>query len=103
MKRLLAAPLALILSVSAFAHNGMDHVMGTVASITSTSISVKTGPESIKTVMTDSKTMYMRGKAMITAKDIHAGERVVIHAKKVDGKLLAAEVEVGSVTTEHNH
>jgi len=62
---------------------------------------VKTGPESVNVVMTDSKTMYMRGKAMITQKDIHAGERVVIHAKKVDGKLLAAEVQVGS--SEHAH
>lgn len=103
MKRLLAAPIALVLSVSAFAHNGMEHVMGTIAVVTPSSIRVKTGPDSVQVVMTDSKTMYMRGKAMITVKDIHVDERVVIHAKKVDGKLLAAEVQVGAATAEHSH
>lgn len=104
MKRLLVAPLALVLSVSAFAHNGMEHVMGTIASITSTSIAVKSMKDGkITPVMTNSKTMYMRGKEMITPKDIHTGDRVVIHAKKVDGRFLAAEVEVGSATAEHTH
>ena len=104
MKRLLVAPLALVLSVSAFAHNGMEHVMGTIASITPTSIAVKSAKDgTITPVMTDSKTMYMRGKAMITPKDIHTGDRVVIHAKKVDGKFLAAEVEVGAATADHAH
>lgn len=104
MKRLLAAPLALVLSVSAFAHNGMEHVMGTVASITSNTIVVKTGPESVKTVVTDAKTMWMRGKDMITARDVHTGDRVVIHASKVNDKLLASEVEVGIATAaSHSH
>ncbi|MEK6397724.1 MAG: DUF5666 domain-containing protein [Terriglobus sp.] len=104
MKRLLAAPLALVLSVSAFAHNGMDHIMGTIASITPTTLSVKSAKDGkITPVLTDSKTMYMRGKAMITPKDIHTGDRVVIHARKVDGKFLAAEVEVGAATAEHSH
>ncbi|HEY9137276.1 MAG TPA: DUF5666 domain-containing protein [Terriglobus sp.] len=104
MKRLLAAPLALVLSVSAFAHNGMEHVMGTIASITPTSIAVKGMKDGkITPVMTDSKTMYMRGKEMITMKDIHTGDRVVIHVKKVDGKFLAAEVEVGSASAAHSH
>ena len=43
MKKLLATLFALVLMVSsAYAHNGMEHVMGTVASITDDSITVTT-------------------------------------------------------------
>ena len=100
MKRqLLAIPAALILTVSAFAHNGMEHIMGTVAAISPSSIQVKAQDGRLTPVMTDSKTMWMRGKAMITAKDVQPGDRVVIHAKKADGKFIAAEVEVGAAHT----
>jgi Cu/Ag efflux protein CusF len=105
VKRLLAAPLALVLSVSAFAHNGMEHIMGTVTAITATSIDVKNPKDGkVTPVVTDAKTMWMRGKDMITAKDVHTGDRVAIHAKKVDGKFLAAEVEMGTATAAgHSH
>ena len=102
MKRqLLAVPAALLLSLSAFAHNGMEHIMGTVTSMTATSIQVKAQDGKLTPVLTDAKTMWMRGKAMITAKDVHTGDRVVVHAKKVDGKFLAAEVEVGAAVHAH--
>lgn len=100
MKRL-AVPAALILSVSAFAHNGMEHIMGTVAALDATSIQVKAQDGKLTPVLTDAKTMWMHGKTMITAKDVHTGDRVVIHAKKVDGKFLAAEVEVGGSAHAH--
>ncbi len=103
MKRLLAAPLALVFTVAAYAHIGMEHVMGSVAAITATSIDVKAATGKVTTVVTDGKTMWMRGKDMITAKEIHTGDRVVIHAKKVDGKLVAAEVETGSTAAAHSH
>jgi hypothetical protein len=96
MKRILALPLALAMTATAWAHNGMEHVMGTVAAIKGSSLDVKTGASSVKTVITDDKTMWMRGKAMIKASDVHVGDRVVIHAKPVDGKLIAAEVELGT-------
>jgi Cu/Ag efflux protein CusF len=104
MKRIFALPIALALTASAWAHNGMEHVMGTVAAITTSSLDVKAATGKVTTVGTDSKTMWMKGKAMITAKDIHTGDRVVIHAKKVDGKLIAAEVELGDAAAPaHTH
>jgi len=43
MKKVLATLFLLVLMVSsAYAHNGMEHVMGTVASITDNSIMVTT-------------------------------------------------------------
>jgi Cu/Ag efflux protein CusF len=101
MKRLLALPLALAMTGIAYAHNGMEHVMGTVGAITATSIDVKTGPESVRTVLTNSKTMWMKGKAMMKPAELHVGDRVVIHARLVDGKLVAAEVE--TATPAHAH
>ena len=102
MKRqLLAVPAALILSVSAFAHNGMEHIMGTVSSMSASMVVVKAQDGKLTPVLTDAKTMWMRGKAMITAKDIHTGDRVVIHAKKVGATLLAAEVEAGPAAHAH--
>jgi hypothetical protein len=94
MKRILALPLALAMTATAWAHNGMEHVMGTVALIKGASLDVKTA-QGTKTVITDDKTMWMKGKVMITVKDVHVGDRVVIHAKPVSGKLIAAEVELG--------
>ncbi len=96
MKRILALTLAFAMTATAWAHNGMEHVMGVVASITGSSIDVKVAGGKITTVSTDSKTMWMRGKAMISAKDVQPGYKVVIHAKPVNGKLVAAEVELGS-------
>jgi hypothetical protein len=96
MKRILILPLAFVMTATAWAHNGMEHVMGTIAAIKPASLDVKTGPDSMKTVLVDSKTMWMKGKAMIGPKDVHIGDRVVIHAKPVNGKLVAAEVELGT-------
>jgi hypothetical protein len=100
MKRVAAVAFALSLSAAAWAHNGMEHIMGTVASMTATSLDVKATTGKMTTVMTDGKTMWMRGAATIKPADVHTGDRVVIHAKKVDGKFVAAEVELG---TAHAH
>jgi hypothetical protein len=96
MKRILALSLGIAMTATAWAHNGMEHVMGTIAAIKPASLDVKTNAGPVKTVLTDDKTMWMKGKTMIGPKDIHVGDRVVIHAKPVDGKLLAAEVELGA-------
>ncbi len=104
MKRLLAIPFALVMTATAWAHNGMEHVMGTVAAITSTSLDVKATTGKTTIVGVNAQTMWMRGKDTITAGDVHTGDRVVIHAKKVDGKLIAAEVELGAATAAaHSH
>jgi phosphomannomutase len=103
MKRLLALLLAFFLTGVAYAHNGMEHVMGTVGAITATTIDVKTGPESVRTVITNARTMWMKGKAMVKPADVHVGDRIVIHAAKKDGKLVAAEVEVGEAPTAPSH
>ncbi len=96
MKKVLATLFMLVLTVgSAYAHNGMEHVMGTVASITDNSITVTTTDGKTQTVTTTADTKYSKMNAAIALKDIKVGDHVVIHATKKDNKLIAATVQVG--------
>ena len=96
MKKVLATLFTLVLMVSnAYAHNGMEHVMGTVASITESSITVTTTDGKSQTVTTTADTKYTKMDAAIALKDIKVGDHVVIHASKKNDKLIAATVQVG--------
>jgi hypothetical protein len=96
MKKIVATLFTLVLMVnSAYAHNGMEHVMGTVASITGNSITVTTTDGKTQTVTTTADTKYSKMNAAIALKDIKVGDHVVIHATKKDNKLIAATVQVG--------
>ena len=96
MKKILATLFALVIMVSsAYAHNGMEHVMGTVASITDNSVTVTTTDGKTQTVTTTADTKYSKMDATIALKDIKVGDHVVIHATKKDNKLIAATVQVG--------
>ncbi|MGI4757939.1 MAG: DUF5666 domain-containing protein [Janthinobacterium lividum] len=96
MKRLLILLLLLAASSLAYAHNGMEHVMGTVAKVSSSSLDVKTVAGTTRTVLVNEATKWMKGSEAITVHDVKPGDRVVVHAKPVDGKLIAAEVAVGT-------
>ena len=96
MKKVLATIFTLVLMVSsAYAHNGMEHVMGTVASITDSSITVTTTDGKTQTVTPTADTKYSKMDAAIALKDIKVGDHVVIHASKKNDKLIAATVQVG--------
>jgi hypothetical protein len=95
-KQSFALTCALLLSTFAAAHGNMDHVMGTVADVTSHSISVKTTDGTTKVVEFDRETKFLRGESAATATDVHVGDRVVIHAHKKDITLHAATVKIGA-------
>ncbi len=98
MKRLLALVLAFgVFAGAAYAHNGMQHVMGTVTAITSSNITVKATDGSTQTVLLSSDTKYLKGTEVIAAKDIKVGDHVVIHATKKGDQLTAAEVKIGTM------
>ena len=87
MKKLIATFFTIVLMVSsAYAHNGMEHVMGTVASITDNSITVTTTDGKSQTVTTTGDTKYTKMDAAIALKDIKVGDHVVIHASKKNDK-----------------
>ncbi len=95
------ALLLLLASGVAFAHGGLEHVMGTVARMTSTSLDVKTVAGKTTTVTVDAATKWVRGAAAVTPKDVKPGDRVVIHAKAAEGKLTAVEVALGTASANH--
>jgi hypothetical protein len=85
-----------LLSTLAFAHGGEEHVTGTVVKVSDTSVTVKTTAGKTVEVGFDAKmTTYQRAKQTIQKSDIKVGDRIVIHAMKVNEKLVAHSVEIG--------
>ena len=88
----------LLFATAGFAHNGNEHVMGTVTGISANSITVQsTGkPPKTTTVSVVSSTMFMKSAAHASLKDLKVGDRVVVEAKQnKDNKLEAVSVTFG--------
>lgn len=85
----------LLLATVAYSHGNMEHLVGTVTAVSDHSITVKTTAGENKEVAVDASTKYKRGDAPAALADIHAGDRIVIHATAHEGKLQAAEVQLG--------
>jgi hypothetical protein len=86
-----------LIAVAALAHNGEEHVIGTVANLAQNSITVKTTANKVVTVAVVPETKFIRDKVGAKIGDLKAGERVVIHAKEpTEGSLVADTVEFAS-------
>jgi len=97
------AILALMLgSAIAFAHNGVEHVMGTVTALTDTSITVDTTKHTSVTVLLDPSTTFSNNDAVASRKDLKVGQRVVINAKEnAEKKLIGISVKWGANSAAH--
>ena len=85
-------------SMIAFAHNGVEHVMGTVTALTDTSITVDTVQHTSVTVVIDPTTKFTKNNAEASRKDVKVGDRVAIDAKEnSDKKLVGVTVKLGSM------
>jgi uncharacterized protein YkvS len=98
IRTLIAMTALMIGSAIAFAHNGIEHVMGTVTAVTETSITVDTTVKHTSvTVMVDPSTTFTNKDAKASFKDLKVGERVVINAKEgADKKLQGISVKWGA-------
>src|SRR5260370_36863743 len=76
---IVAAVTLLIGSTLVFAHGGMEHVMGTVAAVTDTSITVETVQRKQVTVLLDPSTKFTHNARHAALKYLHIRERSVIH------------------------
>ena len=84
-------------STIAFAHNGVEHVLGTVTAVTGNSITVDTTQHKSVTVSSDAATTFTDKTAKASLKDLKVGDRVAIDAKKGAGeKLHAVSVKWGA-------
>jgi hypothetical protein len=85
-------------SLLAYAHEGMIHVIGTVTAFTEKSITVTTTDKQNVGVVLTAATTYEKGTAPAAWKDLKTGDRVVIHAVKVNDVLQAHDVRFSEVT-----
>jgi len=89
---------ALLFSITTLAHNGMEHVMGTVKNIAGNAVTVETvGKESKSvTVALLPSTKFMKSGAAASVADLKVGDRVMIEAKEgANEKLEAASIAFG--------
>jgi hypothetical protein len=102
--KLIAATLALTIGATmALAHNGVEHVMGTLSAKTDKSVTVDTVKHTKVTVLLDPATTYSFNDKAMTLKDLNVGERVVVNAKEgADEKLHGVSVRWGAQSTAHN-
>ena len=94
-----------ITAAAASAHNGMEHVMGTVTSVTDSTITVETVRHKTVAVLLDPKTTFTHSNTPSSWKELHVGDRVVIHAKANAAKqLIGVTVQWGAPSPqEPNH
>ncbi len=90
------ALISTMLATLAIAHGGLEHVTGTVASVSDTSITVTTIAGKSVEVTLDTKTTYSKSNQAIQRADVKVGDRVVIHAEKSGAKLIAHTVQIGA-------
>ena len=93
----------LMLAPVVWAHGNEEHVMGTVKSISATTITVETTDKKTVEVAVTDKTKFVKSGQPETAHDLAVGDRVVIHADKADNKLTAHTVAFGANTAASSH
>lgn len=98
--RLFIAAATLVAGSSiASAHEGMEHLLGTVKAVTANSVTVESTKHQTSTVMLDVATTFTNKGAKASATDLKVGDRVAIEGKDGDDKKLhAVSVKWGAVT-----
>lgn len=92
MKKLcLVLVLSLAVLPAVWAHGNMDHILGIVVKIEGDTLTVERAGQTLEVLLKDS-TKYEDTGSVGKKEDLHVGDRVVIHAQKIDGKEVAAEV-----------
>jgi ribosomal protein S1 len=100
--RVILLSCALLFAMANFAHEGNEHVMGTVTAISANSITVQSSGKEAKTttIFVVSSTMFMKSAAHASLKDLKVGDRVVVDVKEnKDNNLEAVSVTFGKSST----
>ena len=103
MKHAVAIAILLLnFSLIAVAHGNQKHVMGTVTSISDSSITVETTAKKSVTVEIVGETKFEKSSASATLRDLKVGDRVVIHAHASGERLIASEVQFGATKSKQS-
>lgn len=98
--KLLGFAIVIASLVPAFAHEGFNHVIGTVAAVSATGFSVKTTKGNVD-VKFDGKTEFSRGDAKALPSDLKPGVRVVVDIPEESKTGIAHSVKLGAAAAAH--
>jgi|SRR5579863_1055246 hypothetical protein len=84
----------LMFAFAAFAHEGFDHVTGTIAKVTGNIVTVKTATGNVD-VKLDSKTEITKGDQKAQVADLALGARVVVDVPEGSKDKVAHSVKIG--------
>jgi hypothetical protein len=90
-----------LLGNAAFPHGNEQHIAGTVIKVLQDSVTVQTGDKTLIEVKIVFDTKLTKSNAPAELKELHIGDRVVIHARKVGDQLQAHTVQIGTAAAAH--
>jgi len=90
----------LLMAVMAFAHEGFDHVTGTIAKVTGNVVTVTTSTGNVDVTL-DAKTEITRNNQKAQVADLKPGTRVVIDIPEGAKNKIAHSVKLGVSTATH--
>jgi hypothetical protein len=91
-----------LLAVPVFAHEGFEHVMGTVAKISGNVLTVKTAKGNVD-VKLDEKTEFTKNGQKALVADMKVGMRVVVDIPEGAKEKIAHSVKIGAaVPADHD-
>jgi hypothetical protein len=89
--------LMLVLPSTLLAHAGHMHkALGTVTSVQSPHVEIKTTDGKTMTVMLDKETAITRGKAKLDASALKAGDRLSVDYMEEKGMMMAHAIKLGT-------
>ena len=109
MKRITLALIALFsFSAIALAHNGVEHLRGTVTQITDKAITIATPDKQTKTITLLAGTTFVKSGAAASMKDVKVGDKVIVDVVIKGHDLTAKSVKFGAAPatrnpSEHEH
>ena len=107
MKNLLAGML-FVSAMPLLAHNGFDHLTGTVTAVTEHGLTLKTSTRTVE-VKLDEKTEYTRAGVKAKMLDLKPGQKVTVDVPGGSKENLAHAVKIGTAGAavahddEHDH
>ncbi len=90
----------LLMGAMAFAHEGFDHVTGTIAKVTGSVVTVKTSTGNVDVTL-DAKTEITRNNQKAQVADLKPGTRVVIDIPEGAKDKIAHSVKLGVSAPTH--
>jgi hypothetical protein len=88
----------ILLAFAVFAHEGFDHVTGTIAKVTGNVVTVKTTTGNVD-VKLDSKTEITKNDQKAQVADLTPGARVVVDVPEGSKDKVAHSIKIGVATT----